>query len=65
MGQGDLPGAGVIASLTRAGQVTVRASRSMWNWFLPNRPPGAVGSAVVTIGVSPWASSQARWAPVP
>jgi hypothetical protein len=32
---------------------------------LANRPPGAVGSWVVIIGVNPWVSSQARWVPVP
>jgi hypothetical protein len=51
--------------LTLAGQLTVPATRSMRNWSLANRPPGAVGSWVLTIGVNPWASSQARLVPVP
>ena len=54
-----------IGVVTLAGQVTVWAWRSMRNWSLANRPPGAVESCVFTIGVSPWWSSQARWAPVP
>ena len=44
----------MIATVTRAGQVTVWAWRSTRNWSLANRPPGAVGSWVLTIGVSPW-----------
>ena len=54
-----------MATVTRAGQVTVWAWRSTRNWSLANRPPGAVGSWVVIIGVNPWVSSQARWVPVP
>ena len=57
--------AGRIATVTRAGQVTVWACRSTRNWSLANRPPGAAGSWVVTIGASPWVSIQARWVPVP
>jgi hypothetical protein len=56
---------GTIATVTRAGQVTVPAARSMRNWSLANCPPGAVGSWVFTIGVSRCCSSQARLAPVP
>jgi len=59
------PRDGAIATVTRAGQVTVPAARSIRNWSLPNRPPDAVAGWVLTIGVSRWASSQARWAPVP
>jgi hypothetical protein len=33
------------------------------NWSLVNRPPGAVGTWAVTIGISPCYSSQARWVP--
>jgi hypothetical protein len=36
--------AAVIATVTRAGQVTVPAWRSTWNWSLPKRPPGGVGA---------------------
>ena len=57
--------AGRMATVTRAGQVTVRAWRSMRNWSLANRPPGAVGTWVLIIGVNPCWASQARWAPVP
>jgi hypothetical protein len=57
--------AGVMATVTRAGQVTVWAWRSMRNWSFANRPPGAVGSWVFTIALSRCCSSQARWAPVP
>jgi hypothetical protein len=55
----------MIATVTRAGQVTVWAFRSTRNWPLANRPPGADGTWVVTIGVRPCWSSQARLAPVP
>jgi hypothetical protein len=54
-----------IGVVTLAGQVTVLAWRSMRNWSLANRPPGAVGSWVLTIGVHPCWWSQARWTPVP
>ena len=59
------PWAGRIATVTRAGQVTVCPLRSTRNWSLPKRPPGPVGTWVLTIGVSPCWSSQARWVPVP
>jgi hypothetical protein len=56
--------AGMIATVTRAGQITVPAARSTRNRSLPNRPPGAVGIWVLTMGVNPCCWSQARWVPV-
>src|SRR4029450_4186964 len=57
--------AGRMATVTRAGQVTVPAARSMQNRSLVKRPPVAVGTWVFTIGVNPCWFSQARLTPVP